>query len=296
MRKLLNIIRRTFISIIGEESWNIRTPIKRFFYVIEVPALLLLSWGTLAYLNHSLESIKYGHILISIIAFWLLGRVITYGTIYTSISKDRAWASVISNIFFDLLFIAILFDIALNIGLIEEIKKYIIYLRKEADITWVGFGIMLSIVLLYLILFKVLTKARHALPKLFPSMKRFWSDNNLGKFLIDFILLSLYVILFFAFIYYMLFIILDFNGFSSNKINFGEFIFYSFNILYSSPISSIEPTNALTKIVTAVESIFSYLILVVFISLTSNNHTQKLLERNRKGQISKRKFKQRHRS
>lgn len=303
MKIIVKIFRSFLINTIGKDSWDSRNSIERFFYFLfpNLFFVLILIIALFPSLFIWLKNFEYNQVLIFTLCLWLFAMITQYGSTYILVSKLRGWPIVISNIIFDLLFITILFDIALNTGVFYKIKNLIntlVHNTLPTENSYFGlvmFVITILFILFYFLVFKLLSRMRYSFYELFPDIKIFFGNKNLGKILINFILLSLYIITFFAFVYYILYVILQFDGFSKNKINFLEFIFYSFNILYPSPISSIEPTSIITKLVTAIESLFSYLILVVFISLILSNYSEKLLRNNRKSKINRRYFKRRRR-
>ena len=115
-----------------------------------------------------------------------------------------------------------------------------------------------------------------------PDIKSFIKSKKLAVVTLNFICLALFVSILFASIHYLLFVSLNFTGFSKSDISFIDFTFYSISLLFNSPISDIVPTSFITKTFAGIESVSSFLILVIFIAYLLEKYIKLKSKTNRK--------------
>ena len=187
---------------------------------------------------------------------------------YLILNNKTLFVNFLSKTIFSTILFIIILDVLYQNGVFSYFKNT--YLNENYDQALTIFIILIFAV--YIGFYFLFNKISMSIVNLLPEIKSFSKTRKLSKVIIDFILLVLFLSMIFASINYLLYFVFNSKGFSEGSLNFGDFTFYSFSILFNSPISDIKPTFFVTKIFACLESICSFLLLVILITFILNKY------------------------
>ena len=228
----------------------------------------------------------YTSILVTSIIVWAYTRAISYGSIHSQVSKHKVWPLVISNIIFDIFLIVIIFDLLKNFNVFDHIVSRI---RSGEEESHFDLGLLFYFLIFgigYFLIFKISSIFRHSSQNIYPQIKQFLRNRRLLYILINTILFALYFSILFALAHYLIYVISSYAGYSSPNLTFIDFIYYSLTVLFASPISYLKPTSQISIIVTLIESIFSYFLLVIFVAFIFESYSKSKLTIYKKRKVS----------
>lgn len=301
IKKLVSFLKNLPISILHftnplsrEESyWNKLMTIEKTASIINhlLPFLFITLFVSLAFIvqrnlvDVSSWIVDPKTVLLILIVLTIIGRILEQLENYQLFTNLKLWPQNIANIFFDVLFIVIVFDLLYQDNVFENLKE-ILSNRSKAEVILV----FLVPAIAYTVLFFGTGKIRRSLYNLIPDFKRLIKSNKLWIKIIQFIFLTIYITMFFAVLHYLSYVILGSNSYLNSSTSFLEFIFFSFSIFYKAAISSLFPNYIIPKIITGTEAITSYLLLVVFIAYLLNFYLRLDKDRGRRKHIRKKRL------
>lgn len=181
---------------------------------------------------------------------------------YSIFKKQNFWTELICLKVFNIMMYVVAFDLLFQSGLIEVVKEVMIFRENEYSIVMpiaVMFAVFLSFHLL-------LSQIPRSYEYMLPELKKFFGLSDFRNKIKNMVLFIVFCIMIFGVIYYLVNAVYRFNGFNLANVNIFECFIYSFSIFFSSPISELKAASLFLRILTGVESLMSYILLVVFIN------------------------------